>query len=476
MAQQGQSLERLREYLGQLPPQAHALLMREFERAIEAGRDVAVATFVLNELRKLVRPPEQDAEARAEHAVRAFFRALDPFLVDNEGRRANPGHIRRSSLLPAWTWIERELAPEDAAAFKRDYWAADNGGNKRDADHMLRAFQIKVADAILAIVAKPATDSERQRHLNRIGSAAAADDVAALGLVLKHRELLESLPQRLPNFVRNLADEQFHLVRNALDSPVLQSPQVLPLALALTMRRIAAPWQVIRLATAAAGSDEAARIATTPYAIAVTMALDDVTRIVATLRDDLKRARYNSVSNLLKQAHDAVRGLRTELDVGPNSDWGRQLATIRTDISNLLKSEIDTVPGRVRRLLRQRPDKEIAAGTTLDAAEVAEIAALIDFVSVCRTYASELAINEVTLRAYSDIQQYLERSTQALLDGLRVGDPKHQAFRQSQVNAAIRFCSVMFGDDYASLMTRAADVAISSERKASTSKSTVRAG
>ena len=29
------SIERLREYLGQLPPKAQALLMREFERAIE---------------------------------------------------------------------------------------------------------------------------------------------------------------------------------------------------------------------------------------------------------------------------------------------------------------------------------------------------------------------------------------------------------------------------------------------------------
>src|SRR3569833_3162258 len=48
--------ERLREYLGQLPPNAQALLMREFERAIERGQDVAVATLVLDQLRKVVRP------------------------------------------------------------------------------------------------------------------------------------------------------------------------------------------------------------------------------------------------------------------------------------------------------------------------------------------------------------------------------------------------------------------------------------
>jgi predicted DNA-binding protein len=49
------SIERLRNYLGQLPPKAQALLMREFERAIERGEDVAVANFVLEQLRMIVR-------------------------------------------------------------------------------------------------------------------------------------------------------------------------------------------------------------------------------------------------------------------------------------------------------------------------------------------------------------------------------------------------------------------------------------
>ena len=62
-----------------------------------------------------------------------------------------------------------------------------------------------------------------------------------------------------------------------------------------------------------------------------------------------------------KTLHDGVRGLRTELDLRNDSAWGRQLTAIRADISNSLQSEIESVPGRVRRLLRQRADKDIAA-------------------------------------------------------------------------------------------------------------------
>jgi hypothetical protein len=92
---------------------------------------------------------------------------------------------------------------------------------------------------------------------------------------------------------------------------------------------------------------------------------------------------------------------------------------------------------------------------------------LIDFVAVCRTYASELAINEVTLRTYSDLQQYVEKSTEALVQSLRGGDSKARAYRYTQVKAAIRFCEVLFGRDYASLMSRAAESAMTGERKPS---------
>ena len=72
---------------------------------------------------------------------------------------------------------------------------------------------------------------------------------------------------------------------------------------------------------------------------------------------------------------------------------------------------------------------------------------------MCRTYASELAINEVTLRTFSDLQHYVEHSTEALVQSLRGADLRARAFRQHQVKAAIRFCDVLFGHDYASLMT-----------------------
>ena len=76
------------------------------------------------------------------------------------------------------------------------------------------------------------------------------------------------------------------------------------------------------------------------------------------------------------------------------------------------------MPGRVRRLMRPRPVKEIAPGSTVDADEVAEAESLVGFVMACRNYASELAINEITQRTFTELQQCLDTGTKTLLDAL----------------------------------------------------------
>src|SRR5580693_8530367 len=100
------SIERLRDYLAQLPPQAQALLMREFERAIERGEDAAVATFVLEQLRKIVRGTDEDVRPRIDDPARLLFRPLEPFLIE-ANVPIRPGQVRRASLLSVWQWLVR---------------------------------------------------------------------------------------------------------------------------------------------------------------------------------------------------------------------------------------------------------------------------------------------------------------------------------------------------------------------------------
>jgi hypothetical protein len=299
----------------------------------------------------------------------------------------------------------------------------------------------------------------------QIGTLHALDDARDVVTVLAFRDVLEMIASRLPGHLRNFDGDSLDSVLALLESPICPA-DVRAHALVLVMNRLAAPWQLIRLALKAADTDDAARVAVSSYALAVTIVLGEIERLVEELRFDLKRGATIAMTSLLKCIHDAVRGVRTELDLSAETGWARRLAGIRAEISNVLKAEIESVPGRIRRLLRPRSPDEVERPPRLDLQEVAETEAMIDFVGACRNYAGELAISEVTLRTFQEIQQYLDTFARALLDGLRTAGEAERPFRKSQVDAAIRFCGKAFGQDYAALLVKAAEMAANPDRRA----------
>jgi hypothetical protein len=277
--------------------------------------------------------------------------------------------------------------------------------------------------------------------------------------------MFATIGAQMGGYIKALAEPQLGRIKQLLESPLLPAPDLLPFALVLVMQKLAAPWQLIRLAVQAADSDTTVRIAATPFGVAVTIVLDEIERMVRELHTELKSGQGIAVIGLLKGIHDAARGVRTEIDLSTDSPWSRQLAAIRAAISSLVKSEVESMPGRVRRLLRARSAAEITPGQTLDPQDVAEVETLIGFVDACRHFAGELAINEMTQRAVSEVQQYLDAGRQAMLDGLRNAGDRDRAYRRSQIEAAVRFCAKIFGRDYAAVLSKAAEVA-SGERKA----------
>ncbi len=465
------TIERLRQYLRELSPQARSLLIGELERSLlrsddVAGDDVTLQDLLLRELRRVVREQREGAP-RIGNAARLFFKPLEPFLVDDRGDHKHTGRIARSSLELLWTWVRRDLLPEDAKLIADAVSNALLAGDEPKAEHITRAFQDRVVVALEASFESAAADEKiRRRMLAQIATQRSNEDAATLKCVLKGRDTLATMAAHLPLRIGNLAGAQLDECKALIESVSARDGDLFLYALLMVMNRLAAPWQLIRLGIKAAESDTAARVAETHYGVAVTIVLGELERLVGELRNDLRGGRGVAVGALLKTIHDSARGLRTELDLPVDSTWGRTLAAQRAQVADLLRSEIESMPGRVRRLLRPRPSIEIRPNSVLDVEDVAETEALVEFVCACRYFAGELAINEMTQRTFSELQQYLDSGTRALLDGLRHAGAGDRSFRQSQVDAAARFCAKVFGRDYASLLGKAAEVAGAADRKA----------
>jgi hypothetical protein len=484
MAIDGQTAEKLRGYLRELPPRARAMLLAALERGELRGAPMPGSDIIMRELRNAERPddaPTASAEPPPAPAgapsdldgqpARMFFAFLEPFFVDDAPEYVHLGRLGRSAAGPVWEWICRDLMPAEANAYAENVAKFLSANEQGRAAQAASAFQERVAQTIDKALAGVAGDDKARRKLaHQIGTPRALDDLRYLAAILKSRDVLAVLAGKIPPKIRNLTDDQIGSAIGFLDSTAGRQREVYLMALVLVLSRLAAPWQLIRLAIKAADSDFPARIAETPYAAAVPIVLAELERLVRVLDNDLRRGQAMEQQSLLKDIHDAARGLRTEIDFSADSAWARSLAAIRGQLAVALRPEIESAPGRVRRMLRMRANKDIVPGSVLDASDVAETEALLGFVGQCRSYANELAINEMTMRAFSEVQNYLEAHAELLLEGLRTAGKGDRGYRQSQFDAAVRFCNKVFGAEYAETLTKAAEVARANERKAAAAK------
>jgi hypothetical protein len=466
MAADGQPGGRLREYLRQLPPGSRSSLIKELERTLLRGDDLPGGDVLLQELRGAVRvahadpaPPNAAPVPRNADPARLFFRPVEPFVVDDDPARKHLGRIARSSLDPIWAFVSRDLVPAEAAAYCEEAARAAAGGNSATVEPLARTLHDRAAARLRESLEEAQSDDRtRRRLIGQVGTPRALDELRDLMRLLSFRYALDAIAAHLPRHVRDFAGEDIENVKALLDSPIGLKGDMLPFGLVLVMGRLGAPWQLIRIAIASAESDDAVRVGGSPYGVAITIVLADVERMVGTLKTDLKRGA--AATALLKGIHDAIRGLRTELDLSGDTPWARQLAAIRGEAARVLGAQLESMTARVRRLIRPRSASEVGTRAALDAGDVAETETLIELAGACRNYAGELAVNEVALRTHHELQQYLDSGTKALLDALRSAAPGERNFLQSQADAAVRFCARTFGQEYASLLAKAADVAV----------------
>ena len=156
------TIERLRQYLRELSPQARSLLIGELERSLlrsdaSSSADLTLQEMLLQELRRVVREQREGAP-RIGNAARLFFKPLEPFLVDDRGDHNHPGRIARSSLELLWTWIRRDLLPEDSKTVADTVGDALLAGDEPKAQHITRVFQARVVAAIEAELHSAAAD------------------------------------------------------------------------------------------------------------------------------------------------------------------------------------------------------------------------------------------------------------------------------------------------------------------------------
>jgi hypothetical protein len=342
---------RLKEFLQRLTPPTRSNLLDELERLEHSADEITGVGEVMETLRAEFRGSGQ-TQKRNSPPARYFFAPLEGLLVDGAPQHATTGGIQRGSLSAIWEWINRDLLPtmaRDYAKNLNDLVAADK---QREARQAATTFQTKVLKSLEGILSTPESAGQiRARLASYTSSPAAFDDVTKMVSALRARDAIaklnEALPEKLPRFEK----AEIAKVASLLATFAKTNHEQLPFALMLVLRRLRTQWQLIRLATKSAASKNAADVAASPYAAAVTMVLDRVEDKRSLLRIALKQERILVAKEILVDIFDTEYALRVRIDQLAESPWGRRLDALMASIIELVESETKRFPDNVGHVL-----------------------------------------------------------------------------------------------------------------------------
>lgn len=346
--------DRIQEFLQRLSPVTRGTLLTELERLEICGAEIPGVAPVLEKLRAEFRKGGS-TQIRLSNPSRHFFAPLEPLLIDGDPEHANSGRISRGSLSPIWEWITRDLLPTMARDYIKEINDLIATDNQRGARKAAASFQIKVVKSLENTIGSPDAVSQTRAKLAAYTTARSAyDDLIKMLTVLRAQEALAKFNEALPDRIAKFDDAQIAKITSLLDAFAEKNAEVLPFALALVAKRLKISWQLIRLATKAAPSKNAADIAGTPYAIAVSMVLDRLDDRRTTLRVALKNNRVLVAKELLTEIYDTEYALRVRIDRLDESEWGQRLDSLIDAIAALVALEISRFPDKLGHVLGSR--------------------------------------------------------------------------------------------------------------------------
>jgi len=339
MAQPDQASELLKQYLAQFAPQVRGRLLAELERLHAIGDNSPRTEELIALLRAEFRGSGQGPE-RIGDPARLFFQPLEPVLIDGAPERTNGGQIARGSLGPIWTLLKSDLL----TTMTREY--VTNVGrviaiNRPEAEKLAAAFQ-KKALGYLDGTLRSADGSAMVRAGLRMytSSPAIFDDLVKTFTLFRVADALAGFDRVLPPKIGKFEGRAFSDVLKHLNALKARHADAVPFGLTIVARRLAAPWQLIYLATKAVESKAPAAISATPYALAVSMVLDQIDDKRLLLAVALKDNRVTVAKGILKEIYAIETALKAQIELG-DSDWAIRLRDQMAQVATALDAEVE---------------------------------------------------------------------------------------------------------------------------------------
>ena len=227
----------LKNFLGGLSGDSAARLAS----AVEADRlldgHVLPHEAILASLRAALR----DTDAiRTPTPLRLFCRPFEDILSSAPRKIKQKASIARSSLLPVWLWLSRDLLRAKAESYITDTKALIVARKYDEAARRAESFWPEATAALQAGLKTPAART-------MLGDALIVADAQEMALLLPASAEILRIQDVLVRPVLQFNEELVWQLRAIYDELVTRMPDVAPYVAVVAMNRLELPWQALRL-------------------------------------------------------------------------------------------------------------------------------------------------------------------------------------------------------------------------------------
>jgi len=456
MANSTSVTERIEEFMTTLTPDAVAMLVGATERSRKDGQDDPVTKIILQAALKLSKRHGREIP-RIPDPSRLIFQTVEPFLIDIAIGPKHRARIDRASLPTIWTWLERDLIPDDVERLVSEISIKSSVGDTAGVEELTIELRRKAAAAISEIFdGFQERPDERLRYASQLGGEQTLDDANDIVTIFGHTASLEKLNKKLPDQIPSLENDLLASVMENLSRLSDRDPGLRPFGLVLVMAKLQNPAEVVRVAKAAVNSDASSKIESHPYREAIELVLYEANAKARQAQDALGVMDDNGqVCKLLHDYYSLAHGLNVEIEISSASHWSGKMIKMRSGLSDRISAVIGDAPRQIKALLSFDKEKS----KDIPEHEILLVENLLKLLNQCRKISGELALNEVLSRVRRDSEQYLNMLGDSLVERLRHSDPATRAPLCNRLEIAERLTRIALGGDIADLLHRSGSLA-----------------
>ena len=338
-----QKAQILTEFLGKLPEDIAIRLAKavELDRLVD-GKSLP-HDLILDGLRPVLRRAE--SATRTPTPLRLFCQPFQDLLTSDARSEKLIGKIAYSTIAIVWNWLKDNLIPTETAAYSEGV-KADVVGYRLD-NANLRAEEFwQIASA--AMRSAFSTDAGLTAARVVLGSDEVVADAREIANLLAMGPRILEIQRKIPPGAPSLTEEALWTLRKIYESVAETSPDSAPLVAVVTMRRLAKPWEALRLPLAISRQTQDTLISSTDVGLVGEILFSEAEAHAVAIR--AARQPQFEVEDLVHHVSafaTLTSGLVKEVEMRREGRWGQRLLKDRAALAEVMMSFMKRAPKEI---------------------------------------------------------------------------------------------------------------------------------